>query len=180
MQSVFRGIFKNAERKVHLSKSQQAILRWLRVDDHQAILELDAKNMNLLRYLKQGFQLRTCVFSDAPISLQAEEFNGLECMRGMYDDIPWQNESFHHIVIADFLDKDLETKYDFSEIKRVLKRDGGVYISIPLSSFMYDVFCGGISAFKKLRILLKELENKGFSDVSMRIGGFLHFVLVAK
>lgn len=101
---------------------------------------------------------------------------GLNVFKSKLTEIPVKNESFDIITALDVIEHIQEEQQVLMEIKRILKSDGFVVITVPAFKFLWSEHDVAVSHVRRYNIpsLRRSLQTAGFSIV--RISYFVSFV----
>ena len=185
---VYRNVMQGGIAQRHsLSSAQKAITRWALVDDYHALLDLSCRDSRILTFYSQRNHIRACgLCGDEERAAEIKAaLPDAEIMQGSPYDIPWQDGTFHAVMVSYPLGA-YRTLVDlFSEIRRVLRKGGQLLIAIPVFPFvLQDLPLTGESnrlpSAGSRRELLLTLEQMGFEDVSIRHSNFGFATLAAK
>jgi SAM-dependent methyltransferase len=174
-------------RDCRLTKAQRTVASWAKVDDYDAILDLDCSEGNLLLYYLNRYNIRACGVAANP--QEEQKANSLlspkaEVLRADRNDLPWRNSSFDTVFLTRLLPNHEGSKQLFAEIKRVLKYGAQVVFAVSCNPLQTGV---GRNFFKNKSssyldnpfILMEKLGESGFTDISMRSAGFRYSVVIA-
>lgn len=160
-----------------LDRAQRALIDWAKVDDHDAILDIDCQEGGLLSHYMGHYRLRACGIAstnhDIEIARQSLD-QGAELLLASPSDLPWRARSFHAVFISRPLRKGSQTVRILSEALRVLKP--GMQLLIAMEGHHLLARLGirqQIGAdtmfFENPFELMEVLTQQGFEDVSMRM-----------
>ncbi|MDD2428144.1 MAG: methyltransferase domain-containing protein [Eubacteriales bacterium] len=185
---VYRNVLQGGiTRRRSLGAAQKAVARWALVDDYQALLDLSCRDSRLLSFYSQRNHIRACgLCGDTERAAQIKEsLPEAEIMQGSPYDIPWQDNTFHAVMVSYPLGAYRGLGGLLSEIRRILRKGGQLLIALPIFPFvLQDLPLTGES--NRLlgpgarRELLLTLEQMGYEDVSIRHSNFGFATLVAR
>jgi len=159
--------------------------------DEITVLDLGCGGGNIPGFLKDKFpkwKVTGLDISSEVLAIGKKMFPKIEFIKAPAHKIPKPNESFDLVTSFDSLEHFEELDKVLSEVKRVLKRNGIFYISVPLEKqfptlywILYKFgwrgkaqFAGHVNFFNDSE-LRKLLEGYGFTLVRKRFSGHLLF-----
>lgn len=160
----------------HLTQAQLAITDWAKVDDYQAILDLDCGNPGLLQHYTERYKLRACgAVSNIMDEAQAREALGdsAEILRARPNDLPWKSASFHTIFLSGVQIDHGQLLPKLMEARRLLKPGGQLLLSFSGLPFLSKLFMNRTkrlppSTRHSAFALMERMQQLGFSEVTMR------------
>ena len=170
-----------------LSLSQKAIAAWAIVDDHQSVLDISCLNGYLLQHYLNKHNVRACGLSSDVETVRTvlSEIAQAEIMHGKPYDIPWQDDTFDMVFLTNQPENIKHIPLMLKEIRRVLSPSGQFMMTIPV----FPIFHGRSQIVgtkyryfskKHREQLLKQMNQYGFKDVSIRYASLGYAVLIAK
>jgi len=167
-----------------LLPAQQAAVRWARVDDYQALLDLECGEGKLLQYYLNHFSVRACGMTRNPGECHDSLPSTAEIMRAAQHDIPWRNNSFDVVFFTRFNQRQQHNDLLFEEVNRVLKPGAQFIITLPGSLFIKRLahLSTGSLAMRSPDnpfSLMETLNRHGFVDVSVRSSRCRHTTVIA-
>lgn len=169
---------------VRLNRAERAVTNWAMVDDHQAVLDVNCERNHLLRHYMEHYRLRACgLCLDAHQAQQMRHaLADAEIMFSTGNEIPWRDQSFDRVLLAQPLPNYIDMYEFLHEIKRVLKPDGRLVMalpSLPWQQAFSTLLYGTLPSRMAPQPLMSQLEQLGFSDVSCRRTGVDQLCMVA-
>ena len=181
-----RFSLKEQHRGCQLSPAQIAAVHWAEVDDYQALLDLDCGEGQILSYFLDRFSVRACGMNHQwdPQEPRPYPLDRAEILRVQQHDIPWRNNSFDVVFLTRFNHHQQRNKQMFEEVLRVLKPGGRFIISLSGLLLMQRLaHMARQTSFTNGQdnpfLLMDQLGNQGFVDVSMRSSKLRHTTVIA-
>ncbi len=170
-----------------LTLAQKALVHWAKVDDYDAILDLDCASGKLLHYYLKKFQIRACGMVSNAGELSASQsllHTQAEVLKADKRDIPWREGSFDAVFLSKpFYNLD-QSRDILHEVRRVIKPGGQFVIAVPGLHLLSRLGLTKENGMKLKNMdnpfnLMEELHQQGFTDVSMRLSSLRYATIIA-
>lgn len=137
----YREVIKERSRKI-----EDWLLKHIEMNDHSNLLEIGGGATQLVDYFRKGKKFALDLLAD----MYKKEFSSILNPKVVWasakaEEIPYNDEFFDIIISRNNLDYVDSVRKTLSEIKRVLKKEGVVYIGL-------NTFSGSLLIYKKIAI----------------------------
>ena len=137
---------------------------------HTHVLDIGAGVGTQSRLLKDEFRFHVTAVEQSTYGSNKCRESGLETLQDNAINLSLDNETIDAVIAMDVLEHVQDDAKALSEIHRVLKDDGIIFITVPAFQFMWSKHDERVSHVRRYSKgdLVKKIESKGFYILNIR------------